>query len=267
MKPTKILLSGLIVLFLTSCSYFTKKSCEETNWHQHGYNLAMQGKRVDGDSLVTKCEKVDALVRHDQLSTGFKEGMNKYCDIDTVYKKGRAGDDFNFSFCDGPGLRKMKSEFKRGIHDLCKTDGYKYGAKGKVYNNICPPKLEKTFMAQYKKGRRKHLRGQISQAEASIDALEDELDGLDREKAVLQGQLMAMPVTQTQQRVRVCNSSRTQCRTEIKMVEDPRNQSRRAKVKRKYDNLNHQIKRKRKQKSAQKKKIRALRSEIDELRG
>lgn len=257
----------LLAFSLTSCTYFEKKKCEETNWYKYGYNKALSGQRVTGDTFANKCDKLGVNVRHDQMDTGFKEGLAKYCSVDGAYEKGRAGQDLVMTLCDGEKLKaKLRASHKKGRRAMCINDGYKLGKKGWVYQNHCPPKLEKKFMSNYRKGRIAYLKKQVRTSESEYERVDDQINDLERDRAVVQGQLMSVNPRDTVKRVRVYNPRTGRYSERTQVVKDTEATSRKDELQRKYDRLTDQIAEKKSQKKRLRAQARSYRDEIDSLR-
>lgn len=87
-----LMMASVLATLLSGCTtYFTRKECERTNWFQHGYDVAMKGKRLDADEHVKTCQSVEAKMSWGDLDTGFKAGMAKYCTEDNVFAVGKSG--------------------------------------------------------------------------------------------------------------------------------------------------------------------------------
>ncbi len=167
----------LLVGSLTSCaSYFKRKECEKTNWHDHGYRVAMSGKRLDADDFIKECQKVEAQFSFQEADLGFKEGMSKYCSLDGVFESGRAGKPFNFQMCDGLPMKAMKSRFLEGTRIYCRVEnGYPVGAMGATYENVCPKDMESDFLKEYRRGRKTYLTTVIAEKEKELTYLERDI--------------------------------------------------------------------------------------------
>ena len=82
---------ALVVLIfsfsLVACSsWFKRRECNKTNWFSYGEKVAMSGRRLDEDSFINECRKVEADVSDSQLDRGFKTGMATYCQPQTAYE-------------------------------------------------------------------------------------------------------------------------------------------------------------------------------------
>lgn len=170
-------LTAVVCVGATGCaSYFTRKSCEKTNWYQYGHDVAMSGRRLDADSFVKECQKVEAKMSWTDLDTGFKAGMGKYCSGDNVFEVGKAGKPFSYDMCDGENLKKMKARHAEGIRIFCTPkSAYHFGTTGGVYQNVCPKNLEADWLPEYRKGRKVYLQAVIVEKERETQRLDGEL--------------------------------------------------------------------------------------------
>ena len=186
----------LVLLILVSCSSYQKrKECEKVNWFEHGFDVAMSGKRLNGDTEVLECRRVEAKIDEGQLDVGFKAGMEKYCQEDVVLAQGKRGEFFSPDFCAPAKHEKLRALHLSGVKQFCKkSNGVTAGSSGYVYNQICPENLEKDFLPEYRKGRKKFLSVQIQektnrriQAQREIENLEESKRSLEIERANLSG--------------------------------------------------------------------------------
>lgn len=192
------ILIALIGLSLTSCSsYFKRKDCEKVNWYDYGYNVAMAGKRLSNDNFILECKTVEAEVSESQLDLGFKAGMSNYCKPEVVLATGKKGDFFNADFCD-PGMSKLLTQkHQEGVVLFCEaSNGYTYGASGKLYNQICPKNLEAAFLNEYKKGRKKYLNQSILENEQRINKLSQDSLRVKEEKTRYEYELRTIETVQ-----------------------------------------------------------------------
>jgi hypothetical protein len=187
------LLIVLSALGLTSCAnYFVKKDCEKKNWYQVGYDAALRGDRISNDETVSVCRKAEAEISESQLDVGFKAGMSRYCQPDGVFQTGKSGDLFNTDFCEPGQLSMLKAKHQDGLKAYC-ANGMTAGLSGKKYKNVCQANLEKTFLPEYRKGRKKYLAGMIQNAEAKVRENNIEIDKLSYEKRITDGRLSVLP--------------------------------------------------------------------------
>lgn len=183
-------------VFFISCASMIKQSCESKNWYQHGYDLAMQGKRPAGDPMVEQCKKVET-ISEGELDRGFKAGMWDYCKPEIVRNKGKDGDYFNFDFCDPGQMTMLKQTHMSGVKEYCAADnGFAAGAKGKMYNNICPKNMEKPFIKEFNKGRKAFLSARVKENKSRIDDLDRQTADLSQQKMQAQIQLSYLPPPQ-----------------------------------------------------------------------
>ena len=164
------------ILLLCSCtSYFKRKDCEATNWFEHGYQIAMSGKRLNSDNFLLECKRVDAEISESQLDLGFKSGMTNYCKPDIVYATGKKGLFFNNEFCDPSMIKTLEGKHAEGVLAFCSPqNAFSFGASGGIYNQICPKTMESNFLGEFKKGRKKFLEQSIQENEKRLLSLNQE---------------------------------------------------------------------------------------------
>lgn len=178
MKNTFLVIISLFIL--TSCASAIKKQCEKTNWYDYGYQVAMSGKRLSGDSFIASCEKEEVPVNAGDLDLGFKAGMQNYCKPDIVFNTGKSGEFFNMDLCNPSDEKVLKRRHADGVQQFCESsNGYPVGTSGRKYNNICPKNLEPAFMKEYRRGRVVYL-------EQTILAKEHEIANLDSQASDIQ---------------------------------------------------------------------------------
>lgn len=201
MKKTNSTIISLAVLFLFSLSacssYFKRKECENINWYDYGYKVAMSGKRLSNDNYILECKKVEAELSESQLDLGFKAGMSNYCKPETVLATGKKGEFFNSDFCD-PGQAKMLTQkHQEGVLLFCEAkNGYSFGASGSSYNQICPKNLEPLFLVEYKKGRKKFLNQSILENEQRILKLNQDSHRVTQERTRVEYELRTIETVQ-----------------------------------------------------------------------
>lgn len=188
------------VLLLTVCfgmlgcaSYLKRKQCEGINWFEHGKAIAMQGKYLNADSMVNECRKVEAEMQETQLDLGFKSGRQTYCSPNHAYSVGKDGDLYPRELCEGPQVNILAAEHKKGINDYCKkTNGYKAGASGKKYGNVCPQEMENAFLGEYRKGRIKYVETMIENNNQDIRNIENNIHSARSELYVSQREVSTL---------------------------------------------------------------------------
>lgn len=193
-----ILLGSLSGLFLTACSsYMIRKECEKLNWYQVGFDAAMRGERISQDEAVSRCRKADAEMSESQLDVGFKAGASKYCQPDTVFQTGKNGEPFNSDFCDSSQNSTLRAKHSKGIEAYCQaSNGMTAGLSGRKYQNVCSADLEKSFLPQFRAGRKKYLLGMTRNLESQISTLERDLNRITDQKRRLDSQLASLPPAQ-----------------------------------------------------------------------
>lgn len=192
-----VLFSVAAVNLMGCSSYFKRKECEAKNWYQYGFDLAMKGQRINNDDFVMECRKAEAEIQESQLDTGFKAGMSNYCKSEVVFQTGRSGEFLNLDLCDPGQSRSLRARHAEGVKGFCDArNAYQVGASGKVYNKICPPELEKAFVPEYQRGRKRYLQAMISETQGKTNDLERRTRESERETRNLQMQLAMIPPPQ-----------------------------------------------------------------------
>lgn len=181
MKSVIVIL--FLFIFLSSCaSYMKRKECESTNWFEYGESVALDGRRLSGDQFIVECMKAEADVAESDLDRGFKRGLEKYCQPDTVFQVGKNGSFFSTEMCVGEGVTALQARHRAGVLEYCqRSNGYAAGAKGKAYNKICPASLEATFLPEFNRGRKRYLQTLTSENSKEIAQLENEIIRLQSE--------------------------------------------------------------------------------------
>ncbi len=182
-----------VFLFSSCANYFIKKDCEKKNWYQVGYDAALRGERISNDPDVSQCRKVDAEISESQLDVGFKAGMSRYCQAEGVFQTGKNGDLFNTDFCEPNQMAMLKRKHQEGLDAYC-TDGTTAGLSGKKYKNVCQAKLEKTFLPDYRKGRKKYLGGMVQNSESKMQMTQGEINRLQNQKRDVDNRLAFLPL-------------------------------------------------------------------------
>lgn len=183
----RFLKSFLVLVFVSSnlgcASYFLRKQCEETNWFQHGQNVAMSGRRLDADDFIRQCQKVEAKMSFSEVDNGFKAGMGKYCTQENIFAVAKSGKKFSFDMCDGESQAKMRGKYQEGLRAFCTPQsGYRYGASGEIYQEVCPPNLESDFLTEYRKGRKVYLTAAAQEKEKEFQRLAGDLRTLENQR-------------------------------------------------------------------------------------
>lgn len=180
---------------LSGCAnYFMRKSCNAINWYQHGFDLAMKGQRPSNDETLNNCRKAEAEISESKLDQGFKAGMAQYCRPEIVFQTGKKGENFNLDLCDPGQGRQLLAEHRKGVKEFCQADnGFAVGSSGRTYNKICPPDLEKSFLKEFNRGRKKYLQNMIAENASRTQDLDREISNSDQELRNLQYRLAVTP--------------------------------------------------------------------------
>lgn len=199
MTSFRIGILAAVLLLTTGCTnWLIRQECKKIDWRQHGYDAAMSGRRLTGDTQTDRCRAADFDVPEQQLDVGFKEGMSNYCKPDIVFVTGKKGDFFNTDMCDPGQANFLRSRHAEGVKAYCAVDnGFDAGSSGKKYQSICPPAMEKAFLKEYKRGRKSYLSARIKNAETSKAELDSRAANLAREAEFKRRQLSLMPAART----------------------------------------------------------------------
>lgn len=193
---TRLALTLLALLLVSCSSYFVRKECDQLNWYQVGFDAALRGERISNDPQVNRCRKAEAEISESQLDLGFKAGMSRYCQPDGAYQTGKNGETFNLDFCETGSHPVLRKKHQEGLAAYC-GDGMNAGLSGKKYKNVCPSELEKSFLPEYRKGRKKYLSGMIQNSESKVRELDVELDRLHYSKRINDNRLTLLPVAKS----------------------------------------------------------------------
>jgi len=196
---SRVGLAVIVAFSVTGCTnWLIRKECEKINWRQHGYDAAMSGRRLTGDTQVDRCRAAEFDLPEQELDVGFKEGMSNYCKPEIVFVTGKKGDFFNTDMCDPGQANFLRSRHAEGVKAYCAVDnGYDAGSSGKKYQNICPPAMEKPFLKEYKRGRKAYLNARIRTSEVTKAELDRKSESLSRQSEFLRGQLSLLPGART----------------------------------------------------------------------
>ena len=186
--------ASLITLLSSCASYFVRKDCEKQNWYQVGFDAAMRGDRIANDSIVSQCRKAGAEMSEPQLDLGWKAGSSRYCQPDAVFLTGKNGDLFNTEFCEAGQLDRLRKKHADGILAYCKN-GAAAGLGGKKYKNVCSADTEKTFLPDYRAGRKKYLSSLVANVEKKRRDVSIEIDKLEYEKRIADNRMSVLPAT------------------------------------------------------------------------
>lgn len=252
---------------LSGCaSYFKRKECEKTNWHQHGYNVAMSGKRLDADDFVRQCQKVEAKLSFSEMDTGFKAGMNKYCTVDNIFDVGKAGKKFSFEMCDGENEKKMRARYQEGLRVFCTpANAYRFGTSGGIYESVCPDNVENEWLAEYRKGRKVYLSATIAEKEKEAARLGGEISRLESQRSALNFQQSTLARASTVRRERVYDPSTGTYREQTVTEQDPNAKMRSDQINNELFSLNGQIQRTRQQQDELNTELSKMRTELATL--
>ncbi len=198
MKKVLLAILCLSPLLTQGCaSYFLRKECEAKNWYQHGFDLAMKGTRPSNDDYLSSCRKAEAKIGEQQLDVGFKAGMANYCKPEVAWQTGKNGDALNMDLCDQGMARILKAKHLEGLRQYCTPEsGFAVGTSGRVYRKNCPPDLEKEFVKEYSRGRKKYLQVMVVEAQGKVSDYDRRISDRDRDIHNLTFQIATLPQPQ-----------------------------------------------------------------------
>lgn len=269
-KQHSLLILALSLAFLsTSCSsYWTRKSCEKVNWFQHAHSVAMQGKRLDEDARYTECKKVETEMNDAEVDRGFKSGMAEYCLPKTAYNKGANGDGFNYEFCEGNVIPRLKAQHAKGIKYFCQPEtGYLNGTKGVIYRNQCPGAKEQKFLKRYHAGRRIYLKSEIKKNKSEIRAIDRVVIDKKQEKNLLLVRLASLPKVMVVNKEKIYDSATGTYKEKSSTNEDPEIKRQREQLNSQIRNVDWDIDKKRKEQTDLRGKIHKLEAELAGISG
>jgi len=266
-RTFRLILWAVLAFSLAGCaSYFKRKECEKTNWYQHGFDVAMSGKRLDADDHVKQCQKVEAKMSFTEMDTGFKAGMSKYCTGDNVFAVGKAGKPFVYEMCDGESVKKMRARYTEGLRLFCTpSNAYRFGSSGGVYQDVCPKEVEEDWLAEYRKGRKIWLKAVIEEKEREVARLNSEIMRLEQQRQMLNFQQASLAHVTTVKREQVYDVQTGTYKEQISQVPDEQARLRSQQLGSEISSLNHQIQSHRSQQASLNNELSKMRTEMAAL--
>jgi hypothetical protein len=147
-------LSVVFAGFFLGCATLSKNECLEADWHEIGYRDGSMGApRSFLQEHSEACVKHNVRADREAYYRGRHEGLNVYCTPD---------------------------------------NGFNQGRQGRKYNYVCPPDLEREFLAGYKKGK------EIYKYESKISSLEGRLRSIESQIQTKEKQLYSSNLSKEQ---------------------------------------------------------------------
>lgn len=260
----RITLAILVLFGLGGCaSYFKRKECEKANMYQHGFDVAMAGKRLDADDFVKQCQKVEAKFSFTELDTGFKAGMAKYCTSDNVFQVGKSGKPFSYEMCDGESVKKMRARYEEGLKIFCvPANGYRFGSSGGIYLNVCPKDSEEKWLVEYRKGRKIWLVATIEETQREVDRLGNEIWSLEGQRSGLEFEKRHLDSRTTVHREQVYDSFSNRYEEKVTEVPDESARLRSQEISGEISDIDRRIWRLRSEQSEKNKELSKMRTEM-----
>jgi hypothetical protein len=259
-----LLLAASIFISATGCtSYFMRRQCEALNWYEYGEKVAMQGKRVSGDTFLFQCKEAEAKINEAELDRGFKKGMAVYCTPEQSFLTGKSGDFFSQEMCDGPGFREMKKRHQDGVVEYCKeSNGYRAGSTGRKYNGICSKDSEVAFLKEFNRGRRQYLVGQMQAKNNEVHQINMKLSDLERSRTDLNYRMHSINSSRRLERTTVYDPATGTSKLIEQMVEDPGAANERHSISSRISSADRDIQNQRNQQSQLQKEINDITAEL-----
>lgn len=191
-----------IALALLACGLFgctsweLKERCSKTNWFEYSRDVANSGRYLEEDSFLKQCKDVDR-ASATQIDLGFKSGRARYCTYENFLRQGEAGEPVNFKMCDGLVMYQMQERYAAGLKLFCTAEvGYRYGASGKKYKDVCLKPAEAAFLPTYYKGRREFLEKTIQRSSQDLATTQDLQARLSRQIETISYEINILPSPQ-----------------------------------------------------------------------
>jgi hypothetical protein len=155
MKRSFYLLSILLMTGLISgCASMSKKECLSADWHAIGYSDGTRG--IHHNNLAKhrqSCGKYEVFPDEEAYHAGWDRGIRSYCTSDRGYRTGAVGKPYR-NICPEDVAENFRHGWERGVRSYCTADnGLRQGLAGQRYRGVCPSDLEPAFHDYYRLGR------------------------------------------------------------------------------------------------------------------
>jgi len=170
----KILSLTLVILF--GCSSFSKKECENTNWHHKAIEDVNAGNLTTVFAEYSKeCSEFGIKINQDQYTQGYKEGLRNICTPSKGLIDGSNGD-APHNLCEEYNKKEYLNSFKKGLSKYCTLEnGMIRGREGKSEYRYCN-QIGQTFELGYIEGFKQYDRlREINKEKKAKQALDNEL--------------------------------------------------------------------------------------------
>ena len=87
----KLIISLSLFSLLAGCGGWSKKKCSESNFEALGYERGSRGLRGRGDQINTACAKKEVIIDLNSYNQGYNRGLKAYCTSEKGNEKGRLG--------------------------------------------------------------------------------------------------------------------------------------------------------------------------------
>ena len=141
------------VMMLMGCSSMSEKECLATDWRTVGYEDGVAGR--SGDRIGRYREQCS------------EHGV-------------------------APSLSEYQAGREQGLREFCKpVNGFRVGARGAVYNGVCPADTDDAFLDAYQSGRQLYaLRSRVNSTANAIRSAQAEIERLDQDLITIGAQII-----------------------------------------------------------------------------
>jgi hypothetical protein len=156
---------------LVGCASMSKKDCENADWRAIGYNDGARGINFTNlDSYRKRCSEYQIAPDANAYQAGWNQGIRSYCTSDNGYRAGAAGQAFP-NICPSDVAPGYRVGWQQGIRQYCTPDnGLRQGLAGYPYRGVCPADIAIDFQNRYRLGL------DLRQARANHQSIEYRLD-------------------------------------------------------------------------------------------
>lgn len=146
---------------LQGCASMSKEECMTADWRTIGYEDGVAG--YAGDRIAT---------------------YRKACSEHGVT----------------PDLDRYRAGRDEGLREYCKpANGYRAGARGNDYNEVCPAGLDSAYRSAYESGRQLYtLRSRVNSTANDISSLRSELERIEKDLVTTGARILDSATTQEQ---------------------------------------------------------------------
>ncbi len=173
-----VLITLCFSLLFGGCSSVSKRDCLNTNWESLGYSDGSRGIHYTQlEKHRQYCAEFKVAPDHEAYRHGWNQGIRNYCTADRGYRLGAAGKEYR-NICPANISAGYIAGWERGMRRHCTAEnGLRQGLSGKSYNAVCPAGLTSVYHNFYRLGR-------------NVRKARDEHQSIERKVAQTEKQLM-----------------------------------------------------------------------------